>query len=470
MNTSKRSVVPPAVSGARLPAGMYDADVVIVGFRCAGAPLAYALQRAGVKVLVVDKDPFFSDQPISTHAIQPFGMKMLDQIGLGDVVRELAPQNSAFRFQLEEEYIQMAIRGTEFDSRSPRRSKLDPALQSAALDAGVDGRERTAVTGLLRDGDRVSGVRLSNGDGGRPYEVRARVVVGADGRNSTVAKLVDAPTYLESVNNNGLYWSYFEETPVFREDPRYDWGACIHVEGDEARAVFQTDSNLLLMASGGRPEMIRKMRGDPESSLLDHLARGRLTGPLLEGSRMVAKPIGLLSMRFFMKQGTGPGWALAGDAGLHMDPTPGQGITDAFRDAAYLAEAIVDGSERAMALYWRQRDADSLGLYHFAGDMGSPEFNNPLNEMLFRRTRNSPAAMQRMTEMMDRRRRPIEMFPPLQMLSWLTRETLAGNLAPWRALPRTFRFGQMIERQQKILDRALATAEAGDLKPTLPIL
>jgi glycine/D-amino acid oxidase-like deaminating enzyme len=43
---------------------MADANVVVVGFRCAGAPLAYALQRAGVRVIVIDQDPFFTDQPI----------------------------------------------------------------------------------------------------------------------------------------------------------------------------------------------------------------------------------------------------------------------------------------------------------------------------------------------------------------------------------------------------------------------
>jgi flavin-dependent dehydrogenase len=59
---------------------MPDGDVIIVGFRCAGAPLAYALHQAGVEVVVVDKDPFFTDQPISTHAIQPYGMKMFDRL------------------------------------------------------------------------------------------------------------------------------------------------------------------------------------------------------------------------------------------------------------------------------------------------------------------------------------------------------------------------------------------------------
>jgi len=447
---------------------MFDADVIIVGFRCAGAPLAYALHRAGVKVIVVEKDRFFTDQPISTHAIQPFGMKLLDKLGLADVVRGLAPANRAFRFQVEDSYLQMELDGTGLDSRSPRRSKLDPALQQKVLAAGVEARDRHVVTGLLHDGDRVTGIRVKGAE--REYELRAPLVVGADGRNSTIAKLVGAETYLEAKTGNGFYWSYFEQTPLFANDPRYDWGACIHVEGQEGRAVFETDSGLLLMGGGGRREVVEDWRRDPTPALLAHLRRGRLTGPLLEGARMVAPPLGVLSLHFFMKRAVGPGWALVGDSGLHLDPTPGLGITDAVRDADALAEAVVDGSERAMRVYWRRRDADSIGLYHFAADMGSDTYNNPLTRMIFRRAQNSRAMTHRMYQMMDRQVRPQHMVPPATFLAWLMAESLSGNVAPWSCLGRSVRLSRRVMRQQAVLDRALACAKRGDLDDTLPSL
>jgi flavin-dependent dehydrogenase len=447
---------------------MPDADVIIVGFRCAGAPLARALHRAGVKVIVVDKDPFFTDQPMSTHALQPYGMKMLDKLGLGDVVRGLAPPNRAFRFQVEDSYMQVELDGTDMDSRSPRRSKLDPALQQAALDAGVDARDQPRGIGVLNDGDRVAGIRVRCAD--REHDLRARLVVGADGRNSAIAKMVGAPAYLESASPNAMYWSYFEQTPVFTEDPRYRWGACIHVEGREARAVFQTDSGLLLMAGGGRKEMVEPWRGDPAAALQAHLSRGRLTAPLLEGSRMVAHPMGVLSMHFFMKQAVGQGWALVGDAGLHMDPTPGLGITDAVRDAAALSEAIVDGSEKAMLSYWRRRDADSIGLYHFADDMGSEHYNNPFTRMVFERAEKSPVMKARMVRMMNREMHPHEMITPLAALRWLAAETFAGNWAPWAWFGNRMSFGRKVIRQQSVLDRALAKVERGELDYSVPSL
>ena len=445
---------------------MKDADVIVVGFRCAGAPLALALHRAGLKVIAIDGDSFFTDQPLSTHAIQPYGMQMFDKLGLGDLIRELAPRNSAFRFQCDEYYIQMDLEGTELDSRSPRRSILDPALQQAALDEGVDARERTRVTDLLRDGDRVVGVRVKSPEG--EQELRATLTVGADGRNSTVAKLASATAYVESSTPNGMYWSYFDKTPVFDQDPDYNWSACIHMEGEEAHAIFETDSNLVLLAGGGRRKLIQGWGRDPKGNLMESLRRGKLTAPLLEGSEMVSRPVGMISLRFFMKQAVGPGWALVGDAGLHIDPTPGLGISDAIRDAVALVDAIVDGSEQAMHLYWRQRDADSVGLYHFAADMGSEHYNNPLTRMMMKRAQNDPLIQSQMLEMTRRNIRPSKVFPVTKLLNWLFAETLTGNFSQWSALGRTLGHAVQAERQQAYFDRMLERTKRGELTYDLP--
>jgi flavin-dependent dehydrogenase len=445
-----------------------DADVIVVGFRCAGAPLALALHRAGLKVIALDGDSFFSDQPLSTHAIAPYGMQKFDELGLGDLIRSLAPRNNAFRFQADEHYLQVDFRGTELDSRSPRRSVLDPALQQAVLDQGVDAREQTRVIDLLREGERVVGVRIKTPEG--ESQLRAPLVVGADGSHSSVAKLVAAPAYLESESPNGMYWSYFQKTPIFDEDPAYDWGACIHMEGEEARAVFQTDSDLLLIAGGGRRKLMERWGRDPKGNLLAHLRRGKLTAPLLEGSEMVSRPVGFLSGHYFMKQAVGPGWALVGDAGLFLDPTPGMGIADAIRDALALADAIVDGSEQAMQLYWRQRDADTVGLYHYASDMGSEDYNNPLTRMAFKHSQNDPLIQARMLQMMAREIHPLDALPPGKLSRFLLAETVRGNFAPWTMLGRTLGLGLRILRHQRSFDRMLEQAKRGHTSYELPKL
>src|SRR5207248_2147037 len=119
--------------------------------------------------------------------------------------RALAPRASAMRMQLEDEFVRVDLSDGEHDSRAPRRSKLDPLLQQSAIDAGADVRARTTVIGLLREGERVVGVRVRDGTG--EHELRAPIVVGADGRNSTIARLVEAEAYVEDVSPHGAYWA-----------------------------------------------------------------------------------------------------------------------------------------------------------------------------------------------------------------------------------------------------------------------
>ena len=439
-----------------------DADCIVVGLRCAGAPLALALHRAGVRVIALEKGDLYTDQPFSTHAIQPFGMRLFDQLGLGDRVRALAPAAPALRMQVEDAYLQVDLTDGRHDSRCPRRLKLDPALQRAVVDAGVDVRPRTIVVGLVRDGERVVGVRVRDARG--EHEIRAPLVVGADGRHSLVARLVGAPAYVEDTTPNGAYWAYFEETPLFSIDPRYDWGMCIHMEGEGARAVFQTDSGLLMMIGLVRARSLAPWRRDPDAALLTYLRSGTLTGPLLEGSRQVTKVIGVVGLRFFMKQPVGRGWALVGDAGLHMDPTPGLGITDAVRDAIALAEAIVDGRERAFEIYWRRRDADSIGLYRMAADMGSEGYNNPFTRMVYRKVQTSPAMRARMLTVLDRERRPQDLMTLPRLAGWLAAEALAGRFRSFSGFGRTLANAARVIHEQTDLDRKLAAA----LAPTSP--
>ena len=74
-------------------------DVVIVGARCAGATLATFLARAGASVLLLDKDRLPSDQILSTHTIHPPGLDVLDEVGVGDAVRAVAPPTHIVRLR-----------------------------------------------------------------------------------------------------------------------------------------------------------------------------------------------------------------------------------------------------------------------------------------------------------------------------------------------------------------------------------
>ena len=109
-------------------------DVVIVGARCAGATLATFLARAGASVLVLDKDRLPSDQILSTHTIHPPGLDVLDDVGVGDAVRAVAPPTRIIRLRKNESFVDIECP----DGRAeycPRRARLDGLLQDAAVSA-----------------------------------------------------------------------------------------------------------------------------------------------------------------------------------------------------------------------------------------------------------------------------------------------------------------------------------------------
>jgi 2-polyprenyl-6-methoxyphenol hydroxylase-like FAD-dependent oxidoreductase len=188
---------------------MYDA--IIVGARCAGAPTAMLLARKGYRVLLVDRARFPSDT-ISTHIIWPHGAEIMDRWGLLD--RLAATGCPPIALNLIFDVGPFALKGAVTDTNGgrgvfcPRRTVLDKLLVEAAGDAGAELREEFTVEALLWDGDRVTGIKGHSRTSGT-VEERARVVVGADGVYSLVAKAVRALEYDVKASLTTNYYSYY---------------------------------------------------------------------------------------------------------------------------------------------------------------------------------------------------------------------------------------------------------------------
>ena len=171
---------------------MYDA--IIVGARCAGSPTAMLLAQQGFKVLLVDRATFPSDT-ISTHILWPHGAEILARWGLlGTLAATGAPPICR---HMTFDVGPFALRGAIPDANDgmggfcPRRTVLDSLLANAAAAAGVEVREGFIVDELLVAGDSVVGVR-GHGRDAKRVEERARIVIGADGVISFVARAVQA--------------------------------------------------------------------------------------------------------------------------------------------------------------------------------------------------------------------------------------------------------------------------------------
>ena len=220
-----------------------------------------------------------------------------------------------------------------------------------------------------------------------------------------------------------------------------------------ARFAFQCDGGLLMLSALPTLAELDSYRGNHAAAYVESLRAGRYTGRLVEGNQPVAPIVGFKKLRFFFREAAGPGFALVGDAGLHKDPTPGVGMTDALRDARNLARAILEGGDGALRRYHLQRDVDSLELFHFAKDLGDPSYINPLNAIVFERAATRPDIAARIAQSVDRVIAPQAAIPVRDVIRWTFGAVLRGRLS---VLPPFFASGKRNGQVAKLRAQAVA--------------
>jgi flavin-dependent dehydrogenase len=444
-------------------------DVVVVGARCAGSPLAALLARRGLSVAVVERATFPRDT-ISTHIFESDGLSFLDRLGVIDRLRATgAPFVERCDARTEDVHWSVDWPRRQDDPgglMSIRRLVLDPILAEAAAEAGAEVRTGTKLTGLLRDGGRVSGVRVE-GDAGKA-ELHARLVVGADGRNSTLARLCGARRYNLTPNERALYWTYFEGADT-GPDPTF----VFHRWADRFVLGIPTDSGLYSVQVVPELAELEEFRGDLEARFMDHALSCEPVAGAVAGARRVDRFFGIVRWVGFFREGSGPGWVLAGDAGHFKDPAGGRGIGDAFRQVDALAPAIAAGLEgsdedldEAMAGWTRWRDDDFADYYWFATDLGKAgPLPMALPEVVRGLNRRGRAGL--VLDIQNHRVKPSRVLAPPRVLG-ATGRVLARRGSDRRRVLREVgaRLGEEIRRRR--LNRrpeyaapAAATADAG---------
>jgi len=335
-------------------------DVVIVGGRVAGSATAMLLAHLGHDVVIVDQASFPSDT-VSTHSIARSGVVQLRRWGLVDeVLASGAPAIRQVTFNAAGESTRRTIKdkaGVDF-LVAPRRYLLDTLLATAAEHAGAELHTGITVTGLQRDGGgRVVGVSGHDRTGDR-VQIGARYVIGADGLRSRVAGLVDATINETGRAGGAAQYTYYAGSPwtdieffvaersfagVF---PTHDGQACIWV------CTPSADARAVRRRTGSRVEAFGQLLERSAPELAERLRHARRTSPVQ----------GMLRQPNQLRQAFGPGWALVGDAGYYRDAITAYGISDAFRDAEFLAVALDralngDGEEvTALSAYQQHRD------------------------------------------------------------------------------------------------------------------
>jgi flavin-dependent dehydrogenase len=352
-----------------VPTDGYDA--LVVGGRVAGASTALLLARAGYRVAVLDRVRFPSDT-LSTHLIWPAGVILLQRWGLlGEIVASEAPALSTIRNDIDGNSLEIPLwpdSGVDV-VYAPRRTVLDPIIMAAAERAGAEVYEGITIDGVSRDRNgRVGGV-VGHDDRGHPLHVGARVVVGADGWRSRIARDVRAPIHDERARTNAVHYAYWSGLEDVGMELWYrtaglmagvfptNGGACVWVNcrtGRVGEIREDVDRNYLRFIEEAAPD------------LRTRLACAARTSPVR----------GTPGLPGVVRQPHGPGWVLVGDAGCIADPAGGHGITAALRDAELAARAIVTGlrdpsaADEAMRSFHVTRDR-SLALYDLSWAMAS---------------------------------------------------------------------------------------------------
>ena len=322
------------------------------------------LARRGHRVLLVDRDRFPSERGQSTHLIHPLGVARLRAWGVLPAIEARAVPFTDWRVDMHGIVLEGAPPAVEGHrtSHGPRRRLLDGVLAEAASAAGAEFRERTRAVDLITRDGRVAGLAMADRRG-RRFDERARVVIGADGPTSLVARRVGArESHREPIVQSNI-WTYWRGIAL-------DHVRLYIRERAGAFAFPSSDGAVLVAANLMHDEFVRARRGRETA----YYARLAEIAPDLREMVAGATQVDRLHAgctRGFVRRAAGPGWALVGDAGMKKDPVTAQGISAAFRCAEMLAEAVDDGLsgrrplDDALTAYEAERDRWLMSFYRF---------------------------------------------------------------------------------------------------------
>jgi flavin-dependent dehydrogenase len=364
------------------------AEVVVVGGGPAGSALASLLARAGRDVLLVEARSFPRDQ-VCGESVSPEGWRLLALMGAEQRVRALGPHPlRGMRL--------VAPDGTAFEGRYPaerpgfalRRLALDAALLQTAREAGARVVERARVVDLLFDAGAVTGV-LAERDG-EPWRIQARLVAGADGRHSVVARRLGLRRGRARLRRFAVrgHWQGAEGAGELGEMHVSARGYCgvAPLAGGLANVAFVLEERELQEAGGDLGGFYQRTLERRFPALAERLARARLVAP--------PRAIGPLAVA--CRGVAADGALLLGDAAGFYDPFTGEGVTLALRGAELAAAAIRDALARAgsrplgrLVAYERAREEATRDKFRFNHRLqlaiASPRLANAIARRLRRR-------------------------------------------------------------------------------------
>jgi 2-polyprenyl-6-methoxyphenol hydroxylase-like FAD-dependent oxidoreductase len=308
---------------------------VIAGGGPAGMMLGLLLARAGVPVVVLEKHADFL-RDFRGDTIHPSTLQVMSELGL------LAEFLTLPHHKTRELKLELSDGMTTFADFRPLRAfnylAFMPQWDFLNFVAGKADRYPTftllhnaEVTGLIRDGGRVAGVRVSTPDG--PMQVRADLVVAADGRHSVLRAAAGLPLLVRSAPMDVLWFRISRQAT----DPVDTFGV---VRRGRFAALINRDTywQVAYLVRKGSAEELRSQPIERFRALVgEHITLLADRADELTGWSDVS----LLQVRVDrLRQWYRPGLLCIGDAAHAMSPIGGVGINLAIQDAVAAANAL----------------------------------------------------------------------------------------------------------------------------------
>jgi menaquinone-9 beta-reductase len=396
---------------------MPDYDVAIVGASIAGCSAATFLARDGAKVALIEShsDPA-TFKRMCTHAIQASAAPTIERLGLSEAIDEAGGRRTDLNLWTRYGWVSFAREslpspGCDWPALNIRREKLDPIVRELA--ASTDGVELMlghTVHGVIRDAERIRGVKVRERDGSE-YEIRAKLVVAADGRDSSVAEFAEVPTKLKKHNRFG-YFAYYRDTPTPTGDSAQMW-----LLDPNVAYSFPTDDGLVCLAVMGVKSMLAEFKANPEEGMA-RIYDSLPDGPKLDPAKRVSKVLGKIEIPNVVRKCTQPGLALIGDAAIAADPLWGVGCGWAFQSAEWLAQSVAGSLasdaevDRGLEAYRRRHRKGLAAHEKFTSEYSSGRRFNPMERLIYRAAARDREVASRMALMGERWITPQQLLTP----------------------------------------------------------
>jgi 2-polyprenyl-6-methoxyphenol hydroxylase-like FAD-dependent oxidoreductase len=391
--------------------------VAVVGASLAGCAVATLLGRAGLRVALIDKhagDDAY--KRLCGHYLQASARPVIERLGLaGPIEAAGGVRNGCDLWTRWGVIASPEAHGERPYGYSIRRSKLDPMLRRLAIEtAGVEYLPRLEAIGLLREKEAVAGVELRD-RARHTVRVRARLVVGADGRNSAVARLAGARER-RAANERFCYMAYFTGVGL----PPHSGGRLWALDPDVAIAA-PNDDGITILAAFLHKRRLPEFGRDRDTALRELFA-ALPEPPDLEGAELAGKVVGYTDYGIVAREpAPRPGLALIGDAALTCDPVMAIGCGWALQSAAWLADAVAGAERYALRRYRRLHRRHLIPHHRMLSAEARAHPMNPVQRLLFSAAARDPRTAARLHRYAERSISPRRLLAPpaLARAAWV---------------------------------------------------